>query len=84
MFILVASTNRNWYALDRSDGVHETAGTRLVVLPGGYWIRGVVVHGRVYSGEDSIERGYFFISDSGECRGICANYAGTSLVVERR
>jgi hypothetical protein len=73
VFILVASTNHGRYALDRSDGVHVTAETRLVVLLGGYGIVGIVEHGQAYSSEDGIERGYFFIADSGECCGVCAN-----------
>ena len=73
MFTFVASTNRGRYALDRSDSVHVTAGTRLVVLLGGYWIVGIVEHSRIYSGEDGIECGCFFIADSGECCGVCAN-----------
>ncbi len=70
-FTLVASTNRGRYALDRPDGVDVTGGTRLVVLLGGYWIAGIVEHGRVYSSEDSSGRGYFFIADTGECCGLC-------------
>ena len=73
VFILVASTNHGRYALDRSDGVHVTAETRLVVLLGGYWIVGIVEHSRIYSSKDGIECGCFFIADSVECCGLCAN-----------
>ena len=70
-FTLVASTSRGRYALDYPNGVDVTGGTRLVVLLGGRWISGIVEHGRVYRGEDGIERGYFFIADSGEYCGLC-------------
>lgn len=69
--ILVASTNRGRYAIDHASGVDVTAGTRLIVLLGSHWISGTVEHGQVYSGEDGIERGYYFIADSGECCGLC-------------
>ena len=71
-FTLVTSTCRGRYALDYPHGIDVTSGTRLMVLLGGHWISGIVEHGRVYSGEESIERGYFFIADSGECCGLCA------------
>ena len=73
VFIFVSLTNHGRYALDRSDGVHVTAETRLVVLLGGYGIVGIVEHGRIYNGKDGIERGYFFFADSGECCGVCAH-----------
>jgi hypothetical protein len=72
IFTLVVSTNRGRYALGCPDGVDVTGGTRLVVSLGGYWIPGIVEHGRVCSGEDGIEHGYFFTADSGECCGLCA------------
>ena len=71
IFTLVMSTNRGRYALDHSDGVDVTGGTRLVVLLGSHWIPGIVEHGRVYSSEDGIGHGYFFIIDTGECCGLC-------------
>jgi hypothetical protein len=70
--ILVASTNKGRYAIDHLNGVDVTAGTRLLVLLGSRWISGIVEHGLVYSGEDGIECGYYFIADSGECCGLCA------------
>lgn len=73
VFILVTSTNHGRYALDRSVGVNVTAETRLVVLLGGYGIVGIVEQGRIYNGEDGIERGYFFFADSVECCGVCAH-----------
>ncbi len=69
---LSPSTNRGRYAIDRPNGVDVTAGTRLLVLLGSRWISGIVEHGLVYSGEDGIERGYYFIADSGESCGLCA------------
>lgn len=77
--ILVASTNRGRYAIDYARGVDVNAGARLMVLLGSHWISGTVEHGQVYSGEDGIERGYYFIADSGECCGLCG-YAGASLL----
>jgi Domain of unknown function (DUF5348) len=72
MYMLVASTNRGRYALDTSDGVDVTAGTRLAVLISGCWIWGMVEHGRVYSGEDGgIKRGYYFLADDGGSCGLC-------------
>jgi hypothetical protein len=72
MHLLVCSTTRGRYALDRPDGPDVTAGSRMAVLLGGVWIDGTVEHGRVYSGEGGIERGYYFIADSGERCGLCA------------
>jgi hypothetical protein len=69
--ILVASTNRGRYKLDHAGGVDVTAGTRLIVLLASHWIAGTVEHGLVYSGESGIERGYYFIADSGKCCGLC-------------
>jgi hypothetical protein len=58
--------------IDHLDGVDVTSGTRLVALLGSHWIASMVEHGRIYSSEDGIERGYYFIADSGECCGLCA------------
>ncbi len=69
--ILVASTNRGRYAIDHAIGVDVMAGTRLIVLLGSRRVSGTVEHGLVYNGEDGIERGYYFIADSGECCGLC-------------
>ena len=70
--MLVCSTTRGRYALDRPDGSDVTTGTRLAVLLGNRWVAGTVEHGRVYSGESGIERGYYFVTDSGDRCGLCA------------
>jgi hypothetical protein len=69
--MLACSTTRGRYALDRPDGPDLTAGFRMAVLLGGIWVAGTVEHGRVYSGEGGIERGYYFIADGGERCGLC-------------
>jgi len=69
--LLACSTTRGRYALDRPDGPDVNAGTGMGILLGGVWTAGVVEHGRVYSGEGGIERGYYFISESGERCGLC-------------
>jgi hypothetical protein len=70
-YTLVVSMNHGRYALDRPDGFDITAGIRLVARLGNSWMSGRVEHGPVYSGECGIERGYYFIADSGACCGLC-------------
>ena len=69
---LVCSTTRGRYALDQPDGPDVNAGTRLAVLLGDLFVVGTVEHGRVYSGGSGIERGYYFVADTGERCGLCA------------
>ncbi len=70
--VLVCSTTRGRYALDRPDGADVNTGTRLAALLGNTWVVGTVEHGRMYSGEGGIERGYYFVADSGDRCGLCA------------
>ncbi len=75
VYMLVASTNRGRYALDRPDGPDVTSGAVIAVQLGGQWIEGSIEHtGNLYAveyGLRALVSGYYFQATRGGVSGVC-------------